>query len=73
LHQKLPDEIVRFDGKWVKNQATLRTSESRLAPGTKITVAAKRNGEVQQFDVELVERPNRPTEPSAAARQPDQN
>ena len=70
---KVGDEIVRFDGKWVKNQATLRTSESRLAPGTKITVAAKRNGEVQQFDVELVERPNRPTEPSAAARQPDQN
>ena len=70
---KVGDEIVRFDGKWVKNQATLRSSESRLAPGSKITVAAKRNGEVQQFDVELVERPSGQTEFSASGRQLDQN
>ena len=67
------DEIVRFDGKWVKNQSTLRNNESRHAPGSKVPVAAKRNGKLQDFEVELVERPNAPSIGQPGAPQSGQN
>jgi S1-C subfamily serine protease len=70
---KVGDIIVRFDGKWVKNQALLRNIESRFAPGSKVTVVAKRNDQVQQFDVELVERPNPQPKQQVSAKPSDQN
>ncbi len=70
---KVGDEIVRFDGKWVKNQSVLRIAESRLAPGTKVAVAANRKGQLQQFDIELAERPNLPPKQQTSAKQPEQN
>jgi serine protease DegQ len=69
---KIGDEIVRLDGKWVKNQSALRKSESRLAPGTKIALTVKRGDQLQQVDVELAERPDKQNK-QQARRQPTAN
>ena len=51
------DVITRLDGKWIPNALALRNRESHLAPGTKVSVSALRNGQALQFELELAERP----------------
>lgn len=60
---KVGDVIVRIDGKWVPNATALRNRESHLALGTKITVSALRDKDLQQFSLEVTERPAPPPPP----------
>ncbi|MFT3793041.1 MAG: trypsin-like peptidase domain-containing protein [Rudaea sp.] len=66
------DIITRIDGKWVPNALILRNREAHLAPGTKVTATAQRNGQSLQLDLELAERPTPGARPQAGGQpQPD--
>ncbi|MBN8888272.1 MAG: trypsin-like peptidase domain-containing protein [Rudaea sp.] len=68
---KVGDVIVRIDGKWMPNATALRNRESHLTPGTKINVAAMRNNDLLQFDLDMAERPSSVAQQGAQGPAPE--
>jgi serine protease DegQ len=70
---RIGDVIVRFDGKWVSNQSTLRSMESHATPGTKATISVKRDNQLLKLNVDLTERPHATDESVPPSGQPTGN
>ena len=56
------DVITSFDGKTIRNPSELSLAVLTKAPGDKVTVELKRDGDARKVTVELGNRPNQPVQ-----------